>query len=113
MESRLIYESDKTYLNKIHWIKPENNSESEWYYLNPKTLTEIDTNEIFNIRFTGEILHLVTSRNESTEINKENLFSNIKSLYGKTEFRIWDKDFENVVEFKLEVYRKGNINPKF
>ena len=27
MESRIIYESDKTYSNEIHWKKPENNSE--------------------------------------------------------------------------------------
>ena len=107
MESRIIYESDKTYLTSIHWKKPENNSESEWIYQNPESLTEKDAERIFNSSFGGEILHLVTNRNESKEINKAELFSEIKSLYGKMEFRIWNNDFEKVVEFKMEVYRKG------
>ncbi len=34
MESRIIYESDKTYLNKILLEKPKMNSESEWIFVN-------------------------------------------------------------------------------
>lgn len=107
MESRIIYESDKTYLNGINWQKPENNSESEWQYLNPESLTEKDLERVFNASFVSENVYVVTNRNESREINKSNLFSEIKSLFGKMEFRVWNEDFENVVEFKLEVYRKG------
>ena len=107
MESRIIYESDKTYLDKVCWTKPENNSESEWRYLNPKSLTEKDVKEIFNTSFGGNSIYLITNRNESKEINKSNLFSEIKSLFGKMEFRVWNEYFEDVVEFKLEVYRKG------
>ena len=107
MESRIIYESDKTYLEKISWIKFENNSESEWRYLNPESLTEKDAEEIFNTNFTCRKVYLVTNRNDSKEIDKTNLFSEIKSLYGKKEFKVWNENFENVVEFKLEVYRKG------
>lgn len=107
MESRIIYESDKTYLEKVGWIKDENNSESEWRYLNPENLAEKDTEEIFNASFIGGKIYLITNRNDSKEIYKTNLFSEIKSLYGKTEFRVWNENFENVVEFKLEVYRKG------
>ena len=107
MESRMIYESDKTYLSKIHWKKPKNNIESEWSYLNAEKLTENELEEIFVENFAGEYLYLVTSRNESVQINTTEVFSKIKALYGKTEFRIWSEDFESVVEFKLEVYRKG------
>ena len=110
MESRIIYESDKTYLTKVNWTKPENNSESEWRYLNPQSLTEKYLKEIFSSSFEGETVYLVTNRNESIEVNKANLFSEMKSLYGKTEFRIWNVEFENVAEFKLEVYRKGKAS---
>jgi len=110
MESRIIYESDKTYLGKVSWTKPENNSESEWRYFNSESLTEKDVEEIFNVSFGGKITYLVTNRNKSIEISKSNLFSEIKSLFGKMEFRVWNEDFESVVEFKLEVYRKGNTS---
>ena len=107
MESRIIYETDKTYLNKVSWAKSENSSESEWRYLNPESLAEKDLEEIFNASFSGESVYLINSRNDSKELFKKNLFSEIKSMYGKMEFRIWNENFENVVEFKLEVYRKG------
>lgn len=110
MESRIIYESDKTYLNTIQWQKPENNSESEWQYLNPESLTERDSERIFNISFGGETVYIVTSRNESSEISKANFFSEIKALYGKMEFRVWNNEFESVVEFKLEVFRIGKAS---
>ena len=110
MESRIIYESDKTYLEKISWIKFENNSESEWRYLNPESLTEKDTERIFDISFADESVYIVTNRNESEEISKASLYSEIKALYGKMEFRVWNNEFESVVEFKLEVYRKGKAS---
>ena len=110
MESRIIYESDKTYLNRIQWQKPENNSESEWQYLNPESLTERDAERIFDISFGGETVYIVTNRNESSEISKANLFSEIKALYGKMEFRVWNNEFESVVEFKLEVFRRGKAS---
>ena len=107
MESRIIFESDKTYLPGIHWIKPENKSESEWCYLNPENITENDTEKILRENFSGDNVYIVTSRNESVEIKKVDVFSKIKTLYGQLEFRIWDSNFENVLEFKTEVYRKG------
>ena len=110
MESRIIYESDKTYLSGIHWKKSEKNTESEWRYLDSEKFTENDIEKIFAKSFTGENLYLVISRNESVEINKTEVFSKIKLLFGKLEFRIWDKNFENVVEFKTEVYRKGKAS---
>lgn len=110
MESRIIFESDKTYLDKVHWKKTENNSESEWKYLNPESITESYIQEIFEADFNGEKVCLIINRKESKEVDKENIFSEIKSLYGKTVFRVWDKNFENVVEFKMEVYRKGKAS---
>ena len=110
MESRIIYESDKTYLSRIIWTKPKVDSESEWCYLNPESLTEKDTEKILAENFDGEKVYLVTNRNESVEVNKAEVFSKIKSLYGKSDFRIWNKEFESVVEFKTEVYRKGKAS---
>jgi hypothetical protein len=107
MESRIIYECDKTYLDRIHWLKTEKNTESEWCYLNPKNLTENDVEKIFVENFGEENFYLVVNRNESIEISKMEIFSKLNLMYGKSEFRIWSKDFENVVEFKTEVYRKG------
>ena len=109
MESRVIYESDKTYLPKTLWAKPEN-SESEWRYLNPENLIENDFEKKIMTSFSGENLYIAISRNESLEIKKMNILSNIKSLYGKLEFRVWDSDFENVIEFKTEIYRKGRAS---
>jgi hypothetical protein len=110
MESRIIYESDKTYLGKVSWTKPENNSEREWRYFNSESLVEKDIEGIFNASFGGKIAYVVTSRNESKEICQSNLFSEIKSLLSKMEFRVWNEDFESVLEFKTEVYRKGNAS---
>ncbi|MFD2890411.1 hypothetical protein ACFS5J_00065 [Flavobacterium chuncheonense] len=107
MESRLIYESDKTYLNKIQWIIAKNNTESEWCYLNPKTLNENHIEAIIISKLPGKKFYFVTNRKESLELNKAQLVSKIKSLYGKTEFKIWDENFRNVIEFKLEIYREG------
>jgi len=106
MESRLIYESDKTYQNKIQWISPIG-SESEWRYLNPQSANEIQLQNIINKKFIEETLYLVIDRNESMEIDKLDLGSKIKGLYGKTEFKVWDKSFQNIIEFNLEVYREG------
>ena len=110
MESRIIYESNKTYLSRIHWKNPENNTESEWRYLNIENLTENDAEKIFAENFDGENVYLVTSRNESAEINKAEIFTKLKLLFGKSEFRIWDIDFENVAEFRNEVYREGKAS---
>jgi hypothetical protein len=107
MESRIIYEYDKTYLNSIHWLKTEKNTESEWCYLNHRNLSENVVEKIFAVNFGEENFYLVVNRNESVEINRMEIFSKLNLLYGKSEFRIWSKDFENVVEFKTEVYRKG------
>ena len=30
----------KSFINRIQWINSENNFESEWNYLNPKTLSK-------------------------------------------------------------------------
>jgi hypothetical protein len=50
----------------------------------------------------------VIDRNQSEQINKFNLIPKIKDLYGKTEFKVWDENFENIIEFKKEIYREGN-----
>lgn len=107
MESRIIYECDKTHLMKIHWLKPKIDSESEWLYLNPEKFNESDSEEIFNQNFTGEKVFLTINRRESKQVSKSDIYKEIRLLYGKTKFRVWDENFENVAEFEMEVYRKG------
>ena len=110
MESRLIYESDKTYLSKVDWIEPKKDSESEWSYLNPETVTENDIEKIFNSEFNFKKFYFITSREESKEVQQSEVNTEIKALYGKTKFRIWNENFESVIEFHNEVYRKGKAS---
>jgi hypothetical protein len=110
MESRLIYESDKTYLSKIKWIEPNKEFKSEWSYLNPEKLTDNDLEKIFDSEFNFEKFFFVTSRDQSKEVQKSEVLLEIKTLYGKTNFRIWNENFKKVVEFHNEVYRKGKAS---
>ncbi|WP_291133265.1 hypothetical protein [Flavobacterium sp. UBA7682] len=107
MESRIIYESDKTYLNGIHWIKPKIDSQTEWLYLNPENIAEKDFEKIFDSNFNCEKLYFVINRSESKEVNQSEAYTEIKLLYGQIKFRVWNENFESVVEFDNEVYRKG------
>jgi hypothetical protein len=110
MESRLIYESDKTYLSKIKWIEPKKDFQSEWSYLNPETVTDDNIEKIFDKEFSFEKFFFVTSRNESKEVQQSEVIMEIKTLYGKTNFRVWNESFKKVVEFNKEVYRKGKAS---
>lgn len=110
MESILIYESDKTYLSKVNWIEAKKDSQSEWSYLNPETVTENDIEKIFNSEFNFNKFYFVTSRKESKEVQQSEVKIEIRVLYGKTKFRIWNENFESVVEFDNEVYRKGKAS---
>ncbi|MBA4155184.1 hypothetical protein [Flavobacterium sp.] len=106
MESRLIFESDKTYQLNVEWLK-EHTSDSEWKYLNSENLDQQIIFKIINEFITTENLFLVINREKSNEIHKSNFMEEFINLYGKIDFKIWDKNFVNVIEFNKEVYRQG------
>jgi hypothetical protein len=109
MDSRIIYESDKTLSPKVKWIRADN-SESEWHYFDPER-PEIIHNLINNF-FTTDTVHASIGRRDSyNEKNKRILFHKVKPLIGESDFKIWDEGFTKVIEVnKIDVYRTGIIS---
>ena len=105
MESRLIYESNKTYLDKVIWKIFQN--ESEWNFIG----IDIDEEKLLEIiakNFSDDNLYIVLNRNDSDEINKIELPKKILEIFRDVNFTIWDKDFQKVIEFnKNGVFRIG------
>ena len=109
MESRLIFETDKTYKDKIEWIKPSETSESEWIYLSfVDGLYEKVFLDLINEYLNSDILYIVISRKNSFEIKKEHIISEVKEHLENVDFTIWNQEFNKVIEFnKIDIYRKG------
>ena len=108
MESRLIYESNKTYLNHVEWIKAEN-AGSEWsFFGNDENIGEIQIRKILDENFDDENLYFVFSRNESSEMNKNELVKKISKVFRYYNFTVWNNNFRKVIEFnKVGIYRNG------
>ena len=109
MDSRIIYESNKTYYNKVEWLMPSIKSESEWIYLNfEETKSEIIIQEIIESFFESEILFVSLTRNESFQTEKTNINTKIKEYLKSENFSIWNQEFSKVLDFnKIGIYRKG------
>ena len=109
MDSRIIYEANKTYHNKIEWLIPSTKSESEWIYLNIEvTNSENFIQEIIESFFESEILFVSLTRNESFQTEKNNIISKIKEYIKTQDFSIWNQEFSKVLEFnKIGIFRKG------
>ena len=109
MDSRIIYEANKTYHNTIEWLTPSTKSESEWIYLNfEETKSENLIQEIIESFFESEILFVSLTRNESFQTEKTNIVVKIKEYLTIQEFTIWNQEFSKVLEFnKIGIYRKG------
>jgi hypothetical protein len=109
MDSRLIYESSKIYLQKIEWLKSSIESESEWIYLNfEENINENVIGEIISNHLDSENLFIALTRNESFETKQKNIMSEIKGFLKTKDFVIWNQQFEKVIEFnKLGICRKG------
>jgi hypothetical protein len=111
MDSRLIFETDKTFKNKIEWVKSSKSTESEWVYLNfLQNLNKPIFFDLITEYLESDILYIVHSRRDSLEIKKENIISEIQPYLGNSDFNIWNKDFNKLIEFnKIDIYRKGII----
>ncbi len=105
MESRLIYESSKTFESKVKWTRKPN-TESEWIFFD---LTQSDTIEfLINDFFIADNLHVSLGRHDSYSLNKIETFKAIKSLIGQVDFKIWNDNFTKTIEInKIGVYRTG------
>ena len=107
MESRAIYESDKTNIQKIEWLKLD---DSEWKYLDAQP-AEKNIKDIVKYLKDSK-LYLVTNQNESKEIENAQLGNVLRNLHGQKDFKIWTRNFRYVVELnKVGIYRKGEKMP--
>jgi hypothetical protein len=107
MDSRIIFESAKTYIYTVEWIKAKIGFESEWIYFgNP---TELNLKTIINEYFNEDVLFVALHRNDSFQSNRESIAEEIQHLMGTADFTIWNHTFQKVIEFnKMGVYRKGS-----
>ncbi|MCX8523083.1 hypothetical protein OF897_04000 [Chryseobacterium formosus] len=108
MESRLIYESNKIYIDKIIWNIFRN--DSEWIFLGiDKETDEKKLQKIINENFHEESLYFVTTRNDSVQISKKDISKKIAENFRNIDIFIWNESFKKAIEFnKNEVFRIGN-----
>ncbi|WP_341904123.1 hypothetical protein [Fluviicola taffensis] len=109
MESRLIYESSKLYLDKVKWFLPSDISESEWIHTGlGNDLNKEFVSELIDQHFAGENLFLSMGRKSSRPIEKSWFKSQLENFIGITDFVLWDENFQSVIEVnKIGVLRKG------
>ena len=107
MDSRIIFESAKTYIRSVNWMKPKIDAESEWIHIsNNNDVTTIEC--IIQDYFITDHLYVAVKRNDSFESDKKSIIHKIQPLLGKADFTIWNRSFQKVIEFnKIGVYRKG------
>jgi hypothetical protein len=107
MESRLIYESDKTFLNKTTW-EQEQGSESEWHYFELKSPRIFQ--HLIQSFFDTRTVHIVYGRQDSFTEEKTAAFSRIELSIGTSDIRLWDENFIKVIEIsRIGVYRAGFV----
>ena len=73
MESRLIYESSKTFISKIKWTRKDN-AESEWQYFDlnkPESIADV-----INNFFIADTLHVSLGRQNSYTEEKSLIYNN-------------------------------------
>jgi hypothetical protein len=105
MDSRLIFESSKTYGAKIKWTR-DTNADSEWLYFdldNPDILEYL-----INTYFIVDTLHVALGRHNSFTADKTETFKKVKQLIGQTDFNVWNENFTKTIEVnKIGVFRTG------
>ena len=108
MESRLIYEFNKTYLHKVVWENFQ--SESEWHFIGNENINEGEIQTLINENFFEDNLYIVLNRSDSQEICKVEASKKIMTVIRDTNFTIWNEKFQKVIEFnKNGIYRVGTI----
>lgn len=106
MESRLIYESNRIYSHNVIWKIFQN--ESEWNFIEYENINEEKVRNIIEQNFSEDDLYLVLNRNDSQEISKTATPKKIIEIYRDTNFTIWNKTFQKIIEFnKNGIFRVG------
>ena len=111
MDTRLIFESHKTFKPKINWTEA-NNTESEWttFDLTREELIQ-HLYKVITDFFIADTLHVAIDRNNSFTIDKQNILEKIRALLNVSDFNIWNEQFTKTMEFnKIGVYRTGIIS---
>jgi hypothetical protein len=108
MESRLIYESSRTFIPKIYWPQIAN-TDSEWQYFDLDNPALIE--DLINIFFITDTLHVSLGRHDSFTDEKSLIYNRIKPLIGQTDFKIWNDNFTKTIEVsKIGVCRTGHAS---
>lgn len=112
MDSRLIFEANKTYQYKIVWTKLIPDSDSEWITYNIEdSKSRENIKEIIELIFKSDILYVSIDRKNSFSSDKETIFDRIKNHLQKEIFFVWSSDFKVVMEFnKIGIFRFGSTS---
>ena len=107
MESRLIYESGKTYLSKVNWLKLPR-ADSEWNHLNSFCLADME--RLIKDFFHTDILHVLIGRASSFSVELSVAAKSIEPHLNVIDFIIWSADYKKAMQFSnIGVYRSGLI----
>ena len=87
----------------VHW--------SEWIYCGVGDDTKEDViDKMVNGYFPEPILYFVSNREESCQVNQQEIVERIKKGQEENELFLWDTDFKKVIEFnKIGVMRQGHM----
>lgn len=111
MEARLIFESNKAYLPKVGWLRPTDNSDSEWIHIG--TGKKLDRKLIggkIDTHIGSKLLFVCSTRTTSHQIDKNLFETQLNSLVDISDFTLWDEEFKRVIEFNhIGVLRLGII----
>lgn len=109
MESRLIYESNKIYLNKVIWNIFQN--QSEWRYIGNENINEEKIRKVIDKVFFEDTLYIVLNRNDSQEISRADIPKKIVGILKDINFTVWDIKFRKVIEFNNNgIFRVGTTD---
>jgi len=103
MESHLIYSVSSHLKTIVDW--------TEWVYCGVGNDTKEDIiDKAINEYFQDSMLYFVSTRKESSEVNKQEIIERIKKELQQNELFIWDTNFKKAIGFnKIGVMRYGLV----
>jgi len=109
LDSRLIYESNKTYIRKVQWTRPNENPESEWLYLGLADELKKDLAfKILDEHFADDGIYLSHERGDSFQTTITDFKAKVDKYIGTLDFTLWDLNFSKVIQFnKVGILRRG------
>lgn len=103
MHPHLIYSASSSMKNRANW--------SEWVYCGVGNDTKGDLiDKTINEYFHDSMLYFVSTRNGSSEVNKQDIVAKIKKELEQNALFLWDANFKKVIEFnEIGVMRNGLV----